>query len=199
MAAAVEDSGGGGGKGKKKKSKGVPPIDMTPMVDLGFLLLTFFILTTTMADPKTLPIMVPADKKEDDPNQTKVAESKVMNILIVGEDRIYYYMGKPATEGGIELNSINHGKGIRTKIMENAEKVRKKWRTKDDPEPMIIMIKMSPDAVYKNMVDIIDEMNITNQKKYMLIDLTKEEAEIISDYEKAQNVSPSSVTKTLAQ
>ncbi|MFN8921648.1 MAG: ExbD/TolR family protein [Sphingobacteriia bacterium] len=201
MAAAVDGGGDSGGKkGKRRGKKGVPPIDMTPMVDLGFLLLTFFILTATLSDPKSMPIVVPSDEI-DTPKEEKekVAESKVMNIIIAGQDRIYYYMGKSdGEEGGVELRSINYGKGIRTKIQENQEQVKKRFATAKDPDPMIVLIKMAKDARYENMVNILDEMNVTNQKKYMLLDLEREEAEFVQAYEESQNLTPSAVAKTLA-
>ncbi|MBX3102573.1 MAG: biopolymer transporter ExbD [Bacteroidetes bacterium] len=201
------DVGGGedSGKGKKKGrgKKGTPRVDMTPMVDLGFLLLTFFILTATMDDPKSMPIVVPADKEANDPPQDPVAESKVMNIIVSGEDRIYHYMGKTRGEGdggGMELQQVSYGKGIRDNVLKNKERLKKsRFATKDDPDPMIVMIKIAKDARYANMVDIIDEMNITRQTKYMLIDLSKQEAEIVADYEKGEGMAKSSVTKTLTE
>ena len=62
---------------------------------------------------------------------------------------------------------------------------------------MIVMVKLSDDASYKNMVDILDEMNITEQKKYMLLDVTRDEAELIKGYEESQSL-PLSIEKTLA-
>jgi biopolymer transport protein ExbD len=201
MAADVGGDDGGGGKKKGRGKKGSPRVDMTPMVDLGFLLLTFFILTATMDDPKSMPIVVPADETpEDKKDKDKVAESKVMNIIVSGEDRIYYYMGKSdeADAAGMELKQVSYGKGVRENILKQKEKLKKsKFATKDDPDPMIVMVKIAEDARYANMVDIIDEMNVTQQSKYMLLDLTKQEAEIVMDYEKNENLSPSSVTKTL--
>jgi biopolymer transport protein ExbD len=201
MAADVGGDDGGGKKKGRKSSKGSPRVDMTPMVDLGFLLLTFFILTATMDNPQSMPIVVPADKEEGIEQPPPVAESKIMNIILTGDDRIFYYMGKPRSgeEGGMELKKVSYGKGIREKIIENKERLKKsKFATAEDPDPMIAMIKVADDARYANVVDILDEMRITRQTKYMQLDLQKEEAEILADYEKEQGLQPS-VTKTLSK
>lgn len=197
MAAAVGGDDGGGGK-KQKKGRGKKPsthIDMTPMVDLGFLLLTFFVLTTTMGTPVTMPIIVPAeDKEEPKPDQQeKVSEEKVLVILISGKDRCYWYMGKNP-----ELNLVGYkADGIRKTIQTKQELMKKsKFVTEKDQEPLIVIVKMTEDAKYRNMVDILDEMNITKQKKYMLLDITPDEIGMIADYEKNQNLDVS-VTESL--
>lgn len=198
MAAEVGGGGGGKKKGKKgRKKKGNPRIDMTPMVDLGFLLLTFFVLTTTMSTPTTMPVVVPADEEKiDQKDKDKVSEEKVLNILLTGKDRVYWYKGLK----DVKLNLTTFAeKGIRKTIFEKREEVKKSglFDLVKDPDPMIVMVKLSDDASYKNMVDILDEMNITEQKKYMLLDVTRDEAELIKGYEESQSL-PVSIEKTLA-
>jgi biopolymer transport protein ExbD len=201
MAAEV----GGGDSGKKKGKKGRkkkrnPRIDMTPMVDLGFLLLTFFVLTTTMSTPVAMPVVVPADKKEDTPveEEEKVSEEKVLFLYLTGKNRIYWYRGRENSE--VKINFTDYGdKGVRKVIFEQRNKVKNSglFDLTKDPDPMIVMIKISDDASYRNMVDILDEMNITEQKKYMLLDMEKADIEIVADYEKSLNI-PSSLEKSLA-
>jgi len=206
MAAEV---GGGGGGGKHKKSHGKkkpnPRIDMTPMVDLGFLLLTFFVLTTTMSTPTALPVIVPAEDDKVKPEEReKVSEEKVLTLLITGKDRVYWYTGTSKKEGaeggGVELNRTGYynESGVRKVILERKNFVKankaKFGFTEDDP--LIVLIKMSDDATYANMVDILDEMNISEQKKYMLLEATKDEIEFIKAYEESRN-EPLSVEKSL--
>lgn len=192
MAAEV---GGGESRGKKGKKKGRKPkskpyIDMTPMVDLGFLLLTFFVLTTTMSTPTTMPVVVPPKIEEEQKKQIdepKIAASKVLHLLLDENDKIYWYQGaEDETEEGsnIELNQTDFSKnGIRKIIKEVREKVAQKWGS---PKELIILIKVTDKAKYKNFVDILDEMNILEQKKYMLVEPTPEELEMIENYKKAQ-------------
>jgi len=199
MAADVGGDSGGGKKGKKgrKKKGGNPRIDMTPMVDLGFLLLTFFVLTTTMSNPTTMPVVVPNDENKEEPKQDeeKVSEEKVLFVILTGDDRVFWYRGIK----DINLNMTNFSdKGIRKVIFQEREKVKKSglFDLTKDPDPMIVLIKLSDDASYKNMVDILDEMNITEQKKYMLLDAELADVEIIMDYEANQNLA-SSVKKSM--
>ena len=190
MAAAV------GGDGKKHSTR----IDMTPMVDLGFLLLTFFVLTTTLAQPTVMPIIVPADKEKEPKEQTpedKVSEEKVLFLLVAGKDRVYWYQTKK--EDDVDLNMTNYApKGLRKTVRKkkNNPQMLKKFATKDDPNPLIVLIKMTDDASYKNMVDVLDEMNITDQKKYMLLEAEQREIEMIRDYEKDNDLS-NSVPKSM--
>jgi len=195
MAAEVGGDTGGKRKGKKgRKKKPQPRIDMTPMVDLGFLLLTFFVLTTSMNTPTTMPVVVPAESDPTEEPPDKVSEKKILNLLISGKDRVYYYQGVK----DVELNQTSYAAGGIRKIIQKKGKeiaADPELRTDADPFPMIVLIKMTDDATYKNMVDILDEMNITEQKKYMLIDVTKNEVEFIKDYEKNQQLE-SSVDET---
>lgn len=177
MAAEVDTSGGGKKKGKKKKKRTSGRIDLTAMVDLAFLLLTFFILTTTLSTPQTMPVVVPPkikDEKQDEIKREKVAESKMLVLLLADNDRIYYY--QPSEKP--ELKATNFSKnGIRKVLLEKEAFVQENFR-----DNAIYLIKIDDSAKYKNVVDILDEMNITNMKKYALVDITKEEQELIKKY-----------------
>src|SRR6476620_11987463 len=94
--AELDTSSSGGhkkGPGVKKGKKLSTRIDLTPMVDLGFLLITFFMFTTTLAKPKTMEINMPNKEKIDEKDQTKVKESTAMTILLSKNHRVYYYEG----------------------------------------------------------------------------------------------------------
>lgn len=165
---------------------------MTPMVDLGFLLLTFFVLTTTIGTPVVMPIAVPAKTEDLPPDQRPepIAESKVLFLLVSGKDRVYYYKNKKKADGPVQLEStVYGGKGLRKVLVEKMkDPVLDKFKTPEDQSPLIVMIKMTSDATYANMVDVLDEMTIVDQKKYMLLDADPREIEMIADYEKSQSL-----------
>ena len=165
------DSGGKGGKKRAKKMS--TKIDMTPMVDLAFLLLTFFMLTTTFAKPNVMQLTMPVKQNKED-EETKIKASQAMTIVLGKDNKAYYYFGlntpNDKTVQVPELKVTNFSaNGIRQVLL---------TRQRQQPEP-IILIKPTEDAKYKNMVDILDEMNITNQKKYALVKVPKEDLDLI--------------------
>ena len=170
---AKDTSGGKGGKKRAKKMS--TKIDMTPMVDLAFLLLTFFMLTTTFAKPNVMQLTMPV-KKTDDVEDTKIKASQAMTIVLGKDNNAYYYFGlntpldKTVPKPEVKVTNFS-ASGIRQVLLD---------RQRQKPEP-IILIKASEDAKYKNMVDILDEMNITNQKKYALVKVPKEDLDLIKD------------------
>ena len=167
------DSGGKGGKKRAKKMS--TKIDMTPMVDLAFLLLTFFMLTTTFAKPNVMQLTMPV-KKTDDVEDTKIKASQAMTIILGKDNKAYYYFGLNTpldkTVAKPELKVTNFSaNGIRQVLLD---------RQRRQPEP-IILIKPTDDSKYRNMVDILDEMNITNQKKYALVKVPKDDLDLIKE------------------
>ena len=167
------DSGGKGGKKRAKKMS--TKIDMTPMVDLAFLLLTFFMLTTTFAKPNVMQLTMPV-KKTDDVEDTKIKASQAMTIVLGKDNKAYYYFGLNTpldkTVAKPELKVTNFSaNGIRQVLLD---------RQRRQPEP-IILIKPTEDSKYRNMVDILDEMNITNQKKYALVKVSKDDLDLIKE------------------
>lgn len=158
--AELDTSGGGkSAKGKKHRTKKKSTrIDLTPMVDLAFLLVTFFMLTTTFSKPQTLEINMPVKDKVQKQEQA-VKESKAMTIILNGDDKIYWYMG--ITKPQVDSTDYSAG-GIRKILLE-------KSRTVAD---LIVLIKPTKEAKYKNVVDLLDEMDITGVKRYALVDIT---------------------------
>ncbi len=190
MAAEVGGDSGGkkGGKKGRKKSK-IPRIDMTPLVDLGFLLLTFFILTTTMSTPTTMPVVVPPKIKENQKDQVdppKIQESRLMTILLGKEDRVYFFIGNGQDEKKppeMQLTGFSKsGKGIRQAIINQIKAVRENPLIAENDKNIMILIKPMDDSKYKNMVDILDEMNILQQKNYALIPASPVELEMVKKY-----------------
>jgi biopolymer transport protein ExbD len=164
----------GGGDDKKKKGgkvrskKSSTRIDMTPMVDLAFLLLTFFVMTTTLNKPQTMEITMPEKPKKDDPEPPKVNERDVLTIVLGENDKVYWYSG--ITDPKIELTNFS------------ATGIRKVLRTKKSEIPkLVVLIKPSDKSKYKNMVDILDEMNIGVIQRYAMVDITPTDEELIKD------------------
>lgn len=197
MAAEVGgDSGGGKKKGKKGRKKGKSPrIDMTPMVDLGFLLLTFFILTTTMSTPTTMPVVVPPKIKDNQKEQVdppKIQESRLLTILLGKNNRVYYYIGNGQDEKKppeMQLTGFSKsGKGIRQVIIDRIKDVRQNPLIAEKDKSIMILIKPMDDCKYGNMVDILDEMNILQQKNYALVAPSPVEYEMVKKYNETAGI-----------
>lgn len=157
-------------KGKKKRRKKMSTrVDMTPMVDLGFLLITFFMLTTTFSKPQTMEINMPVKPKGEvtEEQENALKASKAFNIIVDGENRLFWYLGLPH-EPLEPLTETNYtADGIRKVLLEKNSSI----------QDMVVLIKATDAAVYKNVVDILDEMNISNIKRYALIDISPDDLE----------------------
>ena len=151
--AEMDTSSGGGhkkGPGVKKGKKLSTRVDLTPMVDLGFLLLTFFVFTTTMSQSTAMNMNEP----KDDPNQQmKVKNSGAMTILLGKGNQVYYYYGQLMPETISQDFKSTTFKGIRELILE-----KKKATPIDD---LMYIIKSDDKSTFKNAIDILDEMTIS--------------------------------------
>ncbi|MBC6991391.1 ExbD/TolR family protein [Hymenobacter sp. BT491] len=168
--AEIQQKADSGGKGGKKRAKKMSTkIDMTPMVDLAFLLLTFFMLTTTFSKPTVMQVTMPVKPKPDDPEPPAIKASNAFTILMGENNKVYYYDGLLSSDTKPELKLSNYGPdGIRKELLQR--------RSNKD---LVVLIKPDDKAQYKNMVDILDEMNITGQKKYALVDISKADEDLI--------------------
>ncbi len=177
MAEMDTSSSGGGhkkGPGVKKAKKLSTRVDLTPMVDLGFLLITFFIFTTTMSQPTAMKLFLPkdADKPED---QNKAKESAVLTLLLGADNNVFYYEGQLAPDAN-NFKTSNF-KDIRSVIID------KKSRTNE--KDFVVIIKPNKDCTYRNVVDILDEMTINVCKKYALVDISDIESLLIQKTQEA--------------
>jgi biopolymer transport protein ExbD len=174
--AEMDTSGGGGhkkGPGVKKAKKLSTRVDLTPMVDLGFLLITFFIFTTTMSQPTGMKLNLPKDTDKPE-EQNKVKESGVLTLLLGKNDQVYYYEGTLAPDAS-NLKTSNF-KDIRSEILS------KKKST--DPKDFVVVIKPDADCTYKNVVDMLDEMLINDVKRYATVEISPVEYQLIQITEK---------------
>ena len=175
--AEMDTSGGGHqkkGPGVKKAKKLSTRVDLTPMVDLGFLLITFFIFTTTMSQPTAMRLILPKDT--DNPEeQNKIKQSDALTILLGRDNNVFYYEGELAPDAS-NFKASNF-KDIRDEI------IRKKQAVDTN---IVVVIKPSDECTYKNVIDILDEMSINVIKSYAMVDISDVEDQLIKKTESMQ-------------
>jgi biopolymer transport protein ExbD len=142
-------------------------VDLTPMVDLGFLLITFFIFTTALSKPVAMKLNMPTDKIIDDPHL--IPKSKVLTLLPSANNIIYYYFGDD--KNAMQQTNFSEA-GIRQIILDKKKQVAAQY---GNGKEMIVLIKPTNSSTYQNLVDILDEMQINDISRYMLFDADKEE------------------------
>jgi biopolymer transport protein ExbD len=199
--AEIIESGGGEKGGKKRPKKGVVRMDMTPMVDLAFLLLTFFILATSLSKPKTLEIIYPKEVENKD-EKTKLADELATTILIgEGEDHLFYYHGKfdPDTtvlqktdfsKDGFRKVLLDKNRTINERVFELKADLNSKQLSKEDYEAQykeayskivndemapFVIVKTIDKSMWRNVVNSIDELNICNVRKRAILDMEENE------------------------
>lgn len=206
------DEGGGKKKhGKQRAKKSSTRIDMTPMVDLGFLLLTFFILTTTFNKPQAMEINMPVKDdqiKEEDKN--KVPADHTLNLLLTDNNVVYWYFGVADPNQALpSLTKTNYSQdGIRKLLIaennkrhnmynqielwkdevstgkmkeEDYKEKVKAFREQNKLSSLIVLLKPDKDANYKNVVDALDEMSICNVGSYALLESNDVENQMIAN------------------
>lgn len=203
----AEINTGGKGSGKKGKPKKLSTrIDFTPMCDLGFLLITFFMLSTSMSKPQTMELSMPSKDKVTEDEQNKVKASTAITLILGKEDKIYYYFGIATEEvepeliqttfapDGIRKILLQRNLEVVTQMKELKDKLanrsitdeeykKKAIEIKDNKSAPVVMIKSTDFASYKNLVDILDEMQICNVGKYAIVDITDYDKNLISKLE----------------
>ncbi|MBA3828606.1 MAG: biopolymer transporter ExbD [Taibaiella sp.] len=191
--AEMDTSSSGGhkkGPGVKKGKKLSTRIDLTPMVDLGFLLITFFIYTTTMSKPKTMEINMPFKDEKLKVDTTKIKASTALTILLSKNHRIYYYEGlgdDPTVPPDVKVTTFKNPGGIRTEIMAKQKKVNELRRTGQltDKDQTAILIKPDSTSSYSDLVNILDEMSINDVRVYAIVDISPVDQDFILKTEQA--------------
>ncbi len=202
MADVNTGGGGGGGKHQKKRAKKLSTrIDMTPMVDLGFLLLTFFMLTTTFSQPKVIELTPPIKSND----KTKV-DTTTLTLLLGKSDTVYYYngllkanhdsnniMATDFSDEGLRKIVLGQNQYVMNSIKDiqaqhNANKMpdstyaRLLDKAEGNKNARFVIIKTDSTTKYINVVMALDEMNICNIGKYSLIDASEDDIKMIADY-----------------
>lgn len=193
------------GKGEKGKPKKLSTrVDFTPMVDLAFLLITFFMLATTFSKPQTMEIAMPSKDKVTEEEQTKVKASRAVTIVLDKDNAVYYYEGTRDEKTGqdpVVTKTDFSPKGVRKLLFKKnydimvkveelkAKKLDKKLSAEDfdkqrteimsDKAAPIVIIKATDGASYGNLVNILDEMAICNIGRYAIVDISDYDKELI--------------------
>lgn len=194
------------GPGVKKAKKLSTRVDMTPMVDLGFLLITFFIFTTTMSSPTTMDLYMPKDTDKDE-ELNKAKESGALTIMLGKSDQVYYYEGQLLPDGsnfkqttfkGIREVIINKKKDVMANHVhdDQCEELRQNAKKKEDPNwekaclarDLVVVIKPNDEATYKNTVDILDEMTINAVRRFAMVDPFPDELKLIQATEASSGI-----------
>lgn len=182
MAELNTGDGGGGKGGKVRSKKQSSKVDLTAMVDLAFLLITFFMLTTSLSKPQSMDLSLP-DKDPDTTkkDETKVDENRTMTVMLGADNKMVYYMGLLAAPK-IGPKDIAYGKdGIRRELLKQKKNVLAYSASLGKPKNgIIVIIKPTKKSNYKNLVDILDEMAITGVDTYAIVpEFTPEETKVI--------------------
>ncbi|MEL1240780.1 ExbD/TolR family protein [Flavobacterium flavipallidum] len=179
MAELNTDSGGDKG-GKVRSKKQNSKVDLTAMVDLAFLLITFFMLTTSLSKPQAMSLGLPDKDPKEKVEDMKVDENRTMTILLGDNDQMYFYMGIINSPMAPKL--IAYGKdGIRKELIKRKKDVAAYTAAKGNPEQgMIVIIKPGKKSNYKNVVDVLDEMAISSIPTYTIVnDFLPEEQKLL--------------------
>ncbi len=157
---------------KKSPRLSGPRIDLTPLVDLGFLLITFFVFTATLSNPAAMTTILPADSKDS----SKVAESGAVS-LVAAADKLYFYTGHHL-EGAVSMG-FDETDALRKKLIGLQQRL---ILTEGNEDKLFVMIKPSEKASFGHIVELLDEMKICQMKRYTLADPTADELAALAIY-----------------
>ena len=150
--ADIDASGGGKQKGNKKRSKKQSTkVDMTPMVDLGFLLITFFMLTTTFSKPQSMDVVMPDKSKDKNKQNQDVKASHTISMVLGDDNKVYWWQG--IKENGVDpvVTATDYSpKGLRKVLLQKVAEIPK----------LVVVIKAKKKAKYKNIVDVFSLLKL---------------------------------------
>ncbi|RFS13870.1 biopolymer transporter ExbD [Emticicia sp. C21] len=149
----------------------VARVDMTPMVDLGFLLITFFMFTTTFSSPNMMKLNMPDIIDRNKTIIPEIGESNSINLILGKDDRIFWHQKNYKDLNTAQLIEVNYGVSLRQIILQKRKLAKKS-------ENFTVIIRATDDSNYKNAVDALDEMAITSQERYVLADITPKEKQV---------------------
>ena len=205
MSAEVQESGGKNGKSKQKKF--AVRVDFTPMVDMNMLLITFFMLCTTLSKPQTMEISMPSnDKSITEQQKSMVKASQAITLLLGADNKLYYYEGEPNYKDYTSLKETSYTPdGIRSILLQknvaavnkvralklqkldlkiSEEEYRKQVsEIKSGKDTPTVIIKATDDASYKNLIDALDEMQICNIGKDVITDIAEADEFLMKNFD----------------
>lgn len=209
--ASIDTGDGGGKKGQPKRMN--LRVDFTPMVDMNMLLITFFMFCTTLSKPQTMDLVMPTkDKDTRAEDKTEVLADRTITILLGEDNKVYYYLGEANYEDYNSLKVTDYSpEGLRSILLErNAPLVQKmkelrleraqKKKTeeefkkesaeiKKDKKGQVVVIKPTDYSSYKNLVDVLDEMQICSIGTYAIVDLTEGDTFLLENYRRGGELS----------
>ncbi|MBV8390389.1 MAG: biopolymer transporter ExbD [Mucilaginibacter sp.] len=166
--AELTTSGNQGRKGRRRTT--TPRIDLTAMVDLAFLLITFFIMATTLAKPKAMPLAMPVKDSHPD----AVPETRTMSVCLGKDNTVMWYMGMPE-EPLTKPQLVNFSKtGLRAALITKSKEV-----LQASGKPLIVILKPSDHSVYTDFVSALDEFNISNIQTYAVANITSKDIDLL--------------------
>ena len=209
----AEVNTGGGDKPKKgKPHKKETRVDFTPMVDMNMLLITFFMLCTSMSKPQTMEIVMPTkDKNLTEQEKNKVKDTNAITLILGADDKVYYYLGKPnyndysstkvANYGGAEdKNSLRSLLLERNKVgvaqVQKLKQLKYKKQISDEDftkqiaeiknskDGQVVIIKPTDESTYMNLIDALDEMQICSIGKYAIVDVEAGDKYLVENLQK---------------
>lgn len=156
--------------GKKVRQPKSIRVDLTAMVDLAFLLVTFFMLTTTLSKPKAMPLAMP----DDGPEKGEVSDKRTITLCLGSNNKVMWYQGltEKASPGVVNFARA----GLRKVLIDARNKI---WA--NTGKNMIVLVKPSDHSIYANLVDTIDELNITNNDRYAIVSITAEDMNLLKE------------------
>jgi biopolymer transport protein ExbD len=171
--AAIETSSNPKQKNHKRINKKNTRVDLTPMVDLGFLLITFFVFTTQLSKPTVMSLNMPNDKAGPG---DKICASCALTLLLQENNVIQYYEGMPELNPVVKQTSFAAG-GIRNILLQKKKLLQ---QLKGKPDDFVVIIKSADKSTFQNFVDIVDEVAINNIKHYYIDEITPVDRKLLS-------------------
>jgi biopolymer transport protein ExbD len=168
----AEIAGGGGDhkKGGKKRAKKLSTrIDMTPMVDLGFLLLTFFVLVSTFSKPTSMDMALPAKPDINDPAPPDIRQSRVIQVFLSDNDKIYL-MKDVKDKARVDSCDFKSTKAMREPFLKFMSEIKRDYSSTDSA---VVLIKPMNKSNYGNFVGILDEMAFMKVQRYTIAEMAK--------------------------
>jgi biopolymer transport protein ExbD len=152
-----------------KRSKPLPRVDLTPMVDLGFILITFFMYTTTLLESKSMDINMPLPSRE----LQEIPMESTISLLLTENHQLCWYSGVAETEKDLKKGAVPALRGI---IQLKQSEVRKlPAGFSKEAHKLHVIIKSADDSKYEDLVNVLDEMLICQVPYYVLQDMSPQE------------------------
>ena len=175
--AKIVDNSSGKKDGKVRAKKQSTAVDMTPLADLGFLLITFFMFTTTFSKPNVMGLNMPPKDPNKELNQDipEIDLTNSISIVIGGDNKLYWHQQDKTNLTADQLHETSYSKeGIRNDILAARQRAK-------TPDNFTVIIKPTDDSTYENLVNVLDEMEITESSRYGIVDIDANEVAVYEE------------------